>query len=426
MKIRDILIRSGRSLRHAKARTLLTSLAIGVGSFTIILSFAAGAGGRAYVEDIISSNTNTQDLYVQLKQEQIDITKPKKYSEEPTIDYGVYAQNLKALQDKDIEKIKTLSDVEKVSPYYMFSAKYITMEGSDKYLASLETYNASIKLDFIAGGDDGIMADGVIISDTYREAFGYSSAQDMIGKKLQIVVEKGDSDYLNKESKAFEFKVVGVTKKSVMRVSAGSALQLSDNSMKMLNEYNQKGTPMYGSYVQITVTAKEGVDVNKVKTQLSDLGYEAQTAEDMMGFIFQFIDVLQAILIGFGSLAVLTSVFGIINTQYISVLERTQQIGLMKALGMRRRDIGRLFKLEAAWIGFIGGAIGAILAVFGGSIANPYISDYLALGKISLLIFEPMSIFMVIAGLIVVSVLSGVLPARKASKLNPIDALRTE
>ncbi len=211
-----------------------------------------------------------------------------------------------------------------------------------------------------------------------------------------------------------------------MRVSAGSALQLSDNSMKMLNEYNQKGTPMYGSYVQITVTAKEGVDVSKVKTQLSDLGYEAQTAEDMMGFIFQFIDVLQAILIGFGSLAVLTSVFGIINTQYISVLERTQQIGLMKALGMRRRDIGRLFKLEAAWIGFIGGAIGAILAVVGGSIANPYISDYLALGKISLLIFEPMSVFMVIAGLIAVSVLSGVLPARKASKLNPIDALRTE
>ena len=90
-----------------------------------------------------------------------------------------------------------------------------------------------------------------------------------------------------------------------------------------------------------------------------------------MGFIFNFIDVLMGILIGFGALAVLTSVFGIINTQYISVLERTQQIGLMKALGARRRDVGRLFKFEAAWIGFLGGALGSGLAYFIGTLANP-------------------------------------------------------
>jgi putative ABC transport system permease protein len=112
---------------------------------------------------------------------------------------------------------------------------------------------------------------------------------------------------------------------------------------------------------------------------------------------------------------------------YISVLQRTREIGLMKALGMRKRDIGRLFRFEAAWIGFLGGLLGSLIAVALGTALNPWISTKLNLGAgNSILIFKPVQIAILVLLLMGISILAGWLPSRKAAKLDPIEALRTE
>ena len=427
MKVTDIIIRAGRSLRQAKARTLLTSLAIGVGAFTIVLSLAIGAGGRDYASNIITSNTNPQELFVQPKPDaNNDPSKPQKYVDGPTASYGNLS--VKLLSQADVDKITTVDGVESVTPVYSVKVQYITTDGQDKYQVGIRSYNSGVKLDYLAGSSDNISTNnGILITDNYLSSLGFSDASAAIGKKVQIAVSKSTNVLSSQESRTFEFNIIGVVKSPVLAASPLSGMQIYNDNVKAIYDYSQQGTATYGEYQGAIALAKSGVDVKVVKANIGAAGnYEAQTAEDLMSFIFNFINVLQAILIGFGILAVLTSVFGIINTQYISVLERTQQIGLMKALGMRRRDVGRLFKIEAAWVGFLGGVIGSGLAIVAGTIGNPFISKALSLGDTKLIVFEPLSVLAVVIGLVVVSVGAGILPARKAAKLNPIEALRTE
>lgn len=451
MKRVDIMRRAGRNLRQAKGRTFLTSLAIAVGAFTVTASLAAGEGARQYADKIIKSNVDPQSVYVtkeKLRDSAGISSGLKEYSEDTTSYNGV---SIKTLNADDLKTLSQIDGVDKVLPTYLIQTQYVKFQVSDtRYTSDVMTYDPTV-LASVAAGElpelgTQIGADEAVIPESYVETLG-GTAQSLIGKTVTLhLVKTGrqpTQDELQKafaqggtaamqalfvqETKDVALKIRAVSAKSSTSFSASAAVFISDKKAEELSNYLTEGTSNYKQYMSAAAIVKKGVDPETVKASIKAKDMSALTSKDISGMIFTMVNVLQGIVFGFGVLALVASVFGIINTQYISVLERTSQIGLMKALGMPKRSVAKLFRYEAAWIGFIGGAIGAGIAFVVGTLMNPWITETLTLGEGNyLLIFVWWQIALMIVGLMLVAILAGWLPARKAARLDPIEALRTE
>ncbi len=458
MRTTDIIRRAGRSLRQAKARTLLTSLAIAVGAFTLTLSIAAGEGARQYADKLIGTNINPKVLFIVKDktlfgggQQQSGL---REY--DPNASTTRTGTTVKQMTQADVDKLSQRSDLENISPITQLSMRYMTVEGSDKkFTSEIAKYDSTIRNETAAGSLPQLgeqIGDGDIVmperfADTLVAQKVVAKPADLVGKKVTVTVAKpstqpsqeeintilstegtaGLAKLAQGETRNLTFTVRALAKKSAAAIADVSSLQVSDNAAKEIYDYTTKGTDNYQKYIGVTALAKGDDKPVEVKAALEKDSYYAQTAEDLQGVIFTVVNTLQGIVAGFGVLALLASVFGIINTQYISVLERTQQIGLMKALGMRGRDVARLFRYEAAWIGFLGGVIGAMAAWGLGTALNPWITETIELGEgNSILIFQWLPIISLVVALMLVAVVAGYFPARKAAKLDPIEALRTE
>jgi putative ABC transport system permease protein len=454
MMLRDLLARSGRSLRSAKGRTILTALAIAVGTFALTLTLAASNGATAFVNKVIADNFDPAELIVSADDSIFgggDSTKPREYDPSfgMSISNGGAATQVKRLTEEDLDKISQIEGVEKIREDLQINLQYLTREGQKKYIATASSFSPAQKPDVIAGTIPNPL-DGrrVLLPEGFVEALGFSNAEDAIGKKVIFSINKplspeeagalaakGASQeelakLANDSSVQFEYEVAAVLRKpATAQPGTELYLYIGTDDARELNDYKTQSTSDYRKYPYVFVRIKDGGDeetLSAAQNRIKDAGFQVRSVKETQEFLTNIISVLQGIVAAFGAIAVIASVFGIVNTMYISVLQRTREIGLMKALGMRKGDIGQLFRFEAAWIGFIGGVIGSVIAIATGFLLNPWISKQIQLGDENLLIFKPGEIVGLIIILMIVSILAGWLPSRKASKLDPIEALRTE
>jgi putative ABC transport system permease protein len=134
--------------------------------------------------------------------------------------------------------------------------------------------------------------------------------------------------------------------------------------------------------------------------------------------------LLQAVLVAIASISLIVASIGIMNTMLMSVMERTHEVGIMKAIGAKNGNVLSLFLLESGMVSMVGGVCGCVLGVFGANVIS--IGIRAAFGEEIAAIVRPEVLLGGILVAVIVGVLSGLYPARKASKMSPVEAVRYE
>jgi len=390
------------NLSRRKMRTSLTLLGIIIGIGSVVAMISLGNGMESAISDALQSFGPNKIYIIPGSSESGMSGMGSAFMGEP-------------LTEKDLERIKDVNGVRYAFPILMkmLPVEYdgttrtiyvmgISPDDAEIFFSDVQSYELS-KGRIISEGDKySIIGGSLVETDVFPEDVKLKS-------KLTI--------------KNVDFRVIGFLK-NVGNPEDDSTVYMSLDTLREIS----------GEEDTITAIMAEADEnptqvAQKIEDELADLHGEedlfmAMTTEQLQKQMQQIFGIMSIVLGGIAGISLLVAGFGIMNTMLMSVLERTREIGIMKALGATNRRVMTIFLIETAVIGFIGGVAGIIF----GSVIYLGIS-YAATnfwGFALSMTIQPSLIIMALLFSIGVGVASGLYPAWRASKLNPVEALRYE
>ena len=430
MKFLDMVGTSASNLWRNKGRTFLTVIAIFIGAFTITLTSAVNSGVNDYIKRQLSIfGKENKSVQIMKKAEISSLSGGLREYKEGKTEVSQSSYSAPVLTGQDIEKLKKIEGLENVKPAENISGDYIEGVNGKKFASgNIETIdeNAEIKLDIKAGKDIATKNE-VVISQDYIEGLGFKNAENALGKTIKMQF----SNQFNGKKKVYEFKISGVMNKSLVQ---NQLTVISNEFKKEILAFQQKNMPetQKEKYFAATATLKPEFRNEEKLQMVKNAGdkekYTITTYADQIKNLTNVVNAITGGLTVFGSIALLAASFGIINTLYMSVRERTREIGLVKAMGLSNGKIFQLFSIEAILIGVIGSILGILLASLTGTALNNFATANFLKGLegFELTKFTLQNNTIITVAIAIVAFLAGALPSRSASKKDPIEALRYE
>ncbi|ROO52324.1 putative ABC transport system permease protein [Micromonospora sp. Llam0] len=434
MKISDLVGSATANTFRSKTRTLLTILAIFIGAFTLTLTSGLGTGINAYIDDTVTA-IGASDVMTVIKTPDTDDgfgaadAGPAEYDPDTVSSGqdGPPGQTVVALTPADLDTLADIDGVLDVQATRSISADYIQVGDGTRYVVDVGGLVAGQRTPLAAGAepDDASSQLQLALPTSYVEPLGFADDAAAVGQTVSIAVTDAQ-----RTQQVIEATIVGVAEETL---ATGGGVVPNDALTDALFDAQNTGVPAAEAqrYAQASIwfdpAATDG-QISALKDRLADAGYTGSTVADQLGAFRTVIDGIVWVLNAFAVIALLAASFGIVNTLFMSVQERTREIGLMKAMGMGSGKVFGLFSLEATVIGFLGSAIGAVLAIAAGTaissaLSGGFLSD---LPGLTLIAFEPISIAVIIGLVMAIAFLAGTLPASRAARADPVDSLRYE
>jgi len=397
MKIADLVSLSTRMFKTRPMRTFLTVLGVGVGIGTVLFLVSLGYG----LQNIILSKITTADSLLSL-------------------DVSPGVSEFIQLDKESIDVISQMDNVAEVSPVVNLSAQLAT----DNFTGDGLVYGVEPSF-FRLGGVVPEFGESfethnsheAVISSAAVKLFNLDSEQ-MIGEQISLVLFKPQlTEEGFEEIKVYERKEKYTIKGVVM----------DDNTSYVFIPIDTIQDLDFKKYEQLKVKVSSNEFMEETRGKIVESGFVVSSLSDTIEQANKIFRVIQIVLSLFGFVALVVSAIGMFNTMTIALLERTNEIGIMRSIGASSRDVKCLFLVESMLMGFLGGVGGILIGYLGGEIVNFGI-NLLARnfgGQTLNLFYRPM--WFVVATIVfssLVGFLTGVYPSFRAGKLNPLDALR--
>lgn len=405
MKVEDAFLYAVQNMKSASVRSWLTIIGVIIGVIAMVCIMAVSEGVQREITNQLSAFGPTMMFVV-----------PVNVEGASTITTLVGAPSTSGkLTEKDVRAVESVPGIKTTAKMLIGRASILFRDNS--ITAPVYASDASV---FDIFKDDFVLENGRYFREDERGVvvIGNDVKTKMFGKKA---VEIGSTLKINGKN----FRVVGILEKF-----NGSFRQNDD---RMILVPFEDGKDLFSKQIakdEVTIIyadAYEGYDIKEIKERieekiasnhkvsLDDKDFSVITPDFVQGLIGNIFFLLSSFLLVITLVSSLVAAIGVSNTMFMAVLERTREIGVLKAMGATENDILLIFIVESALIGLIGGLIGIALA-FG---LLQIIQDF----GVPVWLRIRIVLFSVLFSLIV-GALAGAIPARQAAQLDPVEALR--
>lgn len=399
---------AAKNMKQKLKRNILVSLGMSIGIMSVIMMLSLGNGIKTYFNDMINSFMNPLVVEVSMPQNTSNTSNQAAMMAPPMM---LTKEYFKEENYEELSNIDGVKELEKGFQYITIGGNNnITYEETKNELTALNSISSVITESNILEGKFP-EENEILINKGLKDVLG----EDIVGKTITL------NAIINDQPISEEFIISGI-------YTAGENNQMADTGNVAYVNYSdieklldEVGAELEANIVYL-VAANEDI-ASDIKTKISDLGYSGSTQEIMGDQMLTMLNILTYVLAGIAGISLIVSSIMILVVLYIGVVERTKEIGLLRAIGARSKDIKRIFVSEAFLVGLCSGVLGLSIAYLISILVN----------KLSMDVFDMkvmnVTLSYIIIGMgisIIVSIIASLSPATKASKLDPVESLRTE